>query len=66
MRQEDEIVHEKALERKLAARQRLVGSTLLGCLGLLMLYRGDNMWGMAAVLLGFGIATVKDVVELRK
>jgi hypothetical protein len=66
MRQDDLDIHEKVLERKLAARQRLIGSTLLGLLGLLMLYRGDFAWGMAAVLLGFGIASVKDVVELRK
>jgi hypothetical protein len=72
MRNEDQEAHPAAVERERAAaierawsKQRLVGSTLLGLLGLILLYRGDSSWGMAAVLLGFGIASIKDIKELR-
>lgn len=65
-REEDEVIHEKAIERKLKATQRLIGSSLLGIVGLVMMVRGENVWiGLAAAGLGWGLLTVADLKELR-
>ena len=66
-REEDEVIHEKAAERQLRATQRLIGSSLLGIVGLVMMVRGENVWlGLAAAGLGWGVLTVADLKELKK
>ena len=72
-RQEDGELHPKAVERleqrrmdQMNAWKRLVGSALLGCVGLYLLASGtDRMYGLISVGLGFGLATMADLKALK-
>lgn len=68
MREEDgEDRHPASVARKVQAKQRLIGSSLLGVVGMAMMLIGDNVYlGFAAAGLAFGIISVSDLKELRK
>lgn len=64
MRAEDEALHEKAVERKLRARQRLILSSLIAVAGLVLAFRGEPLVGFAAAFLASGILSAADLKTL--